>query len=210
MKKINESFRDQFARHWLFEMPMHTGPNFTPTFDLLEIALNSNISRNIPIESLGNGLYKLTADDDLIYYFLEQNNEKQIIVSTKPFERGVAVELIGKRQGSAVRASDLYQQIIETEKSVIFSGAQLSTEGLSIWLRLLKAGKAITVYDHKNPLYYKTISTQQEFEKYIKDHPEYERYRYVLSEDINRDHFIRSIFELFKAHWLTFYGRQVL
>jgi hypothetical protein len=208
MKKINESYLESFNRQWLSEMPMHTGPNLSPAFDLLNIAIDSNIADpDNKIEALGDSLFRIIPDPGLKYYFIEQNGVRDIIMSVKPFEKGVAVDLVGKRTGAPIYATEFYKKIVQHEKSMLFSGSQMSTDGVSVWLRLLNSGCAIQVYDAAQPLFYRTIESSYEFEQYLKSTKEFERYRYVLSETIARDHSIRAAFELHRAYRLTLFGK---
>jgi hypothetical protein len=178
-----QSYEKIFASRWLFEMPLYTGPSVHNPYHVLDIAIESNIdSYGIKPVQLSPTLFSLPLADDDIYFWIEHNGEKDIIAHTKKFRKGLAVLLIGKREGSNIFASDFYVDILKyTKQPLLFSDDKLSDEALKLWKRLLSFGKNITVYDSNNPDSFIQLSTAADLDKYMGILQKYTDYRFVLS-----------------------------
>jgi len=199
------SYVERFNENWVFEIPQYTGKSGNNPYDTLVYALRVNIDSGSKPENLGNGLHRLIVDNQDIYYWMEINDNVDIIVAMKVFRRGLAVNLIGKRNGATTYASDFYQNILNSiTGSLLFSGDQLSDEGFKVWERLLNYGRTIMVYDPSNTDHYKKLNTVQELKDYLGSEENYKKYRYVLSENVRKQAPPHSDFELLRAYKLTF------
>lgn len=193
------SYHDRFKKEWLFESPLSTGPSGHDPYNDLVMAIKTNIqSGNIP-DDIGNGLKKLEMVTQVTYW-LEHNNTVEIIAQFEKKANGLYVELIGKRAGSAVYASNFYEMILSNAGRLIFSGDILSDQGLGIWKQLFKDGKKLFVYDMSDTNNNKTIDSEQELQSYMND----EKYRFVLSESLKQHSLVTTSFDLLRTYNLTF------
>lgn len=193
------SFHDRFTREWLFESPLSTGHSaYNPYPDLLA-AIQTNVRSGNTPRDIGNGLRKLEANNQATYW-LDNGESVEIIAQFEKAENGLYVELVGKRPGSSVYASDFYEMVLLDSGRLIFSGDLISDQGLGIWKQLLKNGRKLFVYDTSDPSNNKTLDDEEELESYTNDR----RYRFVLSESVKQHSIVTTSFDLLRTYNLTF------
>ena len=77
----------------------------------------------------------------------------------------------------------------------IVSDVTLTDKGLNIWRRLLSAGYPISVYDKTAPgALHTLIKTVNDFDQYFSNNPEYRKYRFIVSKNINEAIEVRAQF----------------
>lgn len=200
---MTNNFSDCFYKKWLFETPMLTGPSSHNPYDDLIYAAKSNIESGFDVVKPSNRLNKLITTDD-IFYWVETDNQIDIISQLQSTQSGLFIELTGKRPGATIYASKFYELILNDAKRLIFSGNILSTEGFGIWKHMLAHGKKLFVYDTKNPLNRDTIHSEEELKKFVGNTDNYKQYRYVLSESIKEHTSTVISFDLLRTYTLTF------
>lgn len=193
------SYHDRFNREWLFEAPLSTGLSGHNPYHDLVTAIRTNIQSGNTPDDVGNGLEKLEMASQVTYW-VKNNNIIEIIAQFEKKANGLYVELVGKRPGSTVYASEFYEMILLDTGRLIFSGDILSDQGLGIWKQLFKDGKKLFVYDMSNSSNNKTIDNEDELQFYMND----KKYRFVLSESIKQHSHVTTSFDLLRTYNLTF------
>lgn len=98
-------------------------------------------------------------------------------------------------------ASNFYEKILKaTGLPLLFSDITQSEQGFKIWGHLLDDGNTLMVYDPTNINKYTKINSFDELKQFHGQHPDYEKYRYVLSENVD-DAF--TDFELMRTYTLS-------
>ena len=192
-----KTFKQIFTENWLFEMPMDTGPSTNDPYPILFFSIDQNIENGVnPFTK--HDLHFLYIAADVIYCWY---GDFDIIAELSTFEKGLAIELVGKKPGSAIHASDFYQKIVKaTNGSLLFSGNSMSNEAFKTWSYLLKDGGSLMVYDPANTKDFVKISTIDDLKQFYAKHIDYQKYRYVLSENINE---VFSDFTLMRTYLLS-------
>lgn len=199
------TYIQRFNESWIFEMPRSTGPSGHNPFLDLKSAIESNLSLGYQEEKLGNNLSRLTIDPSEIYYWATVKDEMKIAARLSNFKKGLAIELVGKNTGSDIFASDFYQTILKTiPGSLLFGGNLLSDEGFAVWEKLLNTENTIMVYDPTNTKNFQKVNTAEQLKNFLGSTPDYEKYRYVLSNNTNIQEAVFSEFNLLRAYKLTF------
>lgn len=194
---MNKTFRDIFNEAWLFEMPRNTGIAGHSPYDDLLSAVTANLEDGIK-PSTANDLTFLYIDDQDIYCWF---GDFEIIANLTKFKKGLAINVVGKKPNATSYASDFYQQILQSTGSLLFSGDILSSQGFGIWANLLASGKSLMVYDPLNTNMYKKLNSIEELNQFYGSTVDYEKYRYVLSENVN---VLLANFDLMRTYKLTF------
>lgn len=178
--------RTDFNETWLTEAPEGLG-DFS-LFDTFEYYMKTKIYRNgTNIVSLANGLKKAVDGDD-VYYWYEKNNNILLGAKLTVRPQALIVNLLAKNPDHRGKphATDLYDAILnDSGRSLkLFSDSEMSNKGLEVWVRLLRMGHKISLYDRENPgKSFKTIDSEEELRSYFKDGDRnYQQYQYVLSE----------------------------
>jgi hypothetical protein len=146
--------RTDFNQTWLVEMPARLG-DFGETFEILEKTINSWIQDgHVPVP-LGNGLYKLSGQT-MVYYWFQTGSDITVAVELQRRPQGFIVDVVGKKpkyKNSAPYATDLYQAVLnDTSGSLLFSDGQLSNDGIRLWKRLMLDGStAVSAYNSQSP-----------------------------------------------------------
>ena len=197
----DKTYREIFNESWLFELPRDTGFSSNNPYDELLLVINSNIKNGFNVSQNGD-IYFLNVDAHDIYCWI---GDFEIITSLSKFKKGLAMNLVSKKPGSSIHASDFYQKILDASNSdLLFSGDLLSSQGLGIWKNLLAAGRTLMVYDPTNANTYQKLNTVDDLRNFYGSTNDYEKYRYVLSENNKKQALIYSNFELMRAYKLTF------
>jgi hypothetical protein len=195
--------RTMFNESWLSEMPEGLGT--FETFDMLEYNIKDFIKHGIKAEDLGNNLKKISAGSAIVYWY-EKDGQIQLGTELHKEHQCLVVRMTGKNpklKGKAPYASDLYSAILkDTDKSIrMMSDKTLSDEGYNIWKNLFKLGHTITLYDtsdntkvgHSMVTFYSI----EEMDKYFKnDDTSYQKYQYVLSENLLKCAEVRNEFNI--------------
>jgi hypothetical protein len=197
------NYTETFKNKWLFESTMLTGPSAHNPYDDLVSAITSNVNSGHEPVTLQNGLKKLDTGTD-IFYWVEKNNTTEIATQVEKVSTGLYIELTGKKPGGIIFASELYNMILNDAGRLLFSGNILSDEGINIWKRLFNNGRKIYVYDTKNYNDKFDINSEADFKKFIGDTPDYQKYRYALSENIKNHTAVVTSFDLMRTYNLTF------
>jgi hypothetical protein len=198
--EIKLDSRQNFKNTWLYEMP--SGNGVFETFDTLEASIRDFVKHGIKPEILGDSLNRIVSGDINFYWY--SDGEAITLASelhTKP--EGLVVSLTGKNEdykGKPPFASNLYSAILKhTDKSIrILSDKQLSDEGLNLWKKMLSQGHKISVYDNREPgKTFQSFENEDELNLYFKNNDiNYERYQYILSENILDYCTVRASFRL--------------
>jgi len=213
-KSNRQDFIESFIQNdVLLEMPMRTGP--TDTFsdlvsditDSIEISKDSKYSNYAPITLSGN--YKKIQGKDKCIYWYESNDE---IVMGAEFDikpESLAVKFSAKNpkfKGSSPYVSDLYMMVLDDlkhgSKSIrVDSDSKLSDAGFKVWKQLFNQGATISVYDtsvsNQIGQSLNRISSLDQLEDYFKQDPNFEKYRYTLSESSSPSYvWLRSTFRV--------------
>ena len=192
-----KTFKQIFTENWLFEMPMDTGPSTNDPYDGLLASVGSSLDNDLRPRII-NDLYVLYIDSKDIYCWY---GDFEIIANLSTFNKGLAIELVGKKAGSPIHASDFYQKIVKaTNGALLFSGNSMSNEAFKTWSYLLKDGGSLMVYDPTNTKDFVKISTIDDLKQFYAKHIDYQKYRYVLSENINE---VFSDFTLMRTYLLS-------
>jgi len=203
------SSRGDFIHTFLSEMPMGT-----PATDFLYQIEHDIREKQIYYTTIkvSDNLFKIEGNQ-LIYYWYESNGNILLGVELSKKPRGLSVNYIGKpNKNGPPYASDLYLDVLRDRKGIeyegnhiIMSDSKLSDEGFNIWKRLLKDGHKMVVYDKDSPgQSYTEIHTLDELEQYFKHNdPNYQKYTYVLSENMQSIIDIRSMFRLRRTRELS-------
>lgn len=196
-----KAYSDIFKESWLFEMPRLTGVSGHNPYPDLLLAVESNIESGMEPKSLSNGLFELLIDNSNMYYWIENDGNIDIISYNSKYGDKLVMNLVGKRNGGKTYASDFYEMILKNSGvPLLFSGDLLSSQASDVWKHLLNNGKKIFVYNTELPDNYTKLTSIDDLEKYLGDTKDFEKYRYVLSENIN---LVESYFNLHKAYRLT-------
>lgn len=205
MSTNEKSFIQRFNESWIFEMPRYTGPSGHNPFSDLKTVITANIENGHSPQKQGNNLFRLVIDSSELYYWISDNSQMKIVARLSKFKNGLAIELVGKEAGAGQYASEFYQSILSTiSGSLLFSGALLSLEGLSVWERLLSSGDTIMVFDPNNTKIFQKLNTVDELKIFLGNTENYENYRFVLSKNSIAQESILSDFNLLRAYKLTF------
>ena len=201
---VSKGDRSDFIDTWLFEMPRGSGR--FETFDALKYAIRDFTKSGIkPVEVTGN--LKRIIIHELYLYWYEKDEEIQLASELTKRPEGLVVSITGKDpslKGSPPYASDLYIAILkDTDKNIrILSDKSLSDEGYSLWKKLLKLGHKVSVYNAKeNPgQSMRSFHTPEEMDEFFKHGDvDFEKYQYVLSENINNLAYVRAHFNMRRA-----------
>lgn len=200
------STAQRFKDCWLFEMPRRTGPSGSESYSGLVIGLEANRDIGHDVESLSDGLFRMKVASDYTYYWIERNDEIEIVAGLSPFEKGMMVKHVGKRPGAAIYASKFYEMIVDSMGgSLLFSGDQISDEGFGIWVNLITKGShKLFGYDPSDPKRFTDINSVQDLDKFSGPEDRYEDLRFVLSENAKiRCGEIWNHFHSFRIHNLV-------
>lgn len=199
-----EDSRQNFIEAFLYEMPIYTGPvDFAEKIvnDIQEMKLHGS-----KVVDLENNLKKIEGHT-LVYYWVEKNNQILLGVQLTKTRYGLVVNYIGKvNQGSPPFASDLYDKILKDRQSsnpnslnnLVISDSILSDEGLNIWIKLLKSGHKVSLFNYEKPGKLIPITSVEDLKSYYsKTNNSFAKWRYVITKS---DHFAEtaSIFRLRK------------
>jgi hypothetical protein len=188
--KNDDNTRWHFYESWISEMPQKLPPRYD--FDLLLSELKDFLSRNEEQVVYNNIFY---AQSENFLYVYGKVNDTISIISYLEKHRQSAFVLNTQKNNLFLKippsSVDIYIAALEVTKplSLVFTSDNKMTEnGLSIWKRLLKLGKHISVYDTTiKSRVGKTlipISNEKDLEKYFGDNLQHGNFRYVLSENI--------------------------
>ena len=201
----NRTTDKRFSDRWLFEIPQRTGPSGSNPYDLLVMGMKTNEEYGHSPISLGNNLYMMSVDPNYAYYWIELNDEIEIIAGVKPFENGLAIGDVGKRLGGKIWASDFYQAIVDsTHEKLLFSGDQISDEGYKIWKNLIRGNHKLFGYDPSDTMKYSNIDSEEDLKKFAGSSEEHKKLRFVLSENSKvRVGSVWTSFEMLRIHRLV-------
>jgi hypothetical protein len=181
---LTESFR----KVYLDEAPQHLDTGGS-SFDILQMQIQEVVNNKQPVNLSGN---KFTVSDhDVSYYWFgtADGSRIDVAVTLDQVSPGTAVvELSAKNpslSGGPPYASDLYVAAANhLGKKIRFtSGKILSADGLKTWRQLFKDKHVLSVYDNRSDKYaVSQINSPEELENFWGEHPDYQRYQYVLSE----------------------------
>ena len=176
------SGRDQFNTTWLVETPSTLG-EFGNTFDILSNSINDWINNGIVPTQIKPNLFTLHGQN-IQYFWYQDKNEITLAVELEKRQQGYAVTIVGKNPKYSNKlpyATDLYNEILSViPLSLIFSDAQLSNDGISLWRKLISdPNNVVSAYNQQTPgKSFKTISPH-ELDDYIG--PDHYYLRFVLS-----------------------------
>ena len=196
------TFKTSFNEYWLFESPMATGHSVHNPYDDLVYAIKENVQNGQQIINVSPLLKKLVLNN-LVIYWIENNNIIDIVAEFKKVPNGLYVEVIGKRQGSSTYACDFYKMVLQDSGKLIFSGDVLSDQGFGIWKQLINSGSKLFVYNTDNALDRATVESEEELLKYFQGSVDYKKYRFVLSDSLKEHTAVKTSFELLRTYILT-------
>jgi len=200
----NRTTDKRFGDQWLFEFPKRMGASGHNPYDDLIMGMQANSSVGHVTKSLGDNLFMMQVDANYAYYWIEKNGEIEIIAGVMPFENGIAIGDVGKKQKGSVWASDFYKSIVKNSgMKLLFSGDQISDEGHKIWKNLLKSDSKLFGYDSANTNHYQNIDSEEDLEKFLGDTETSRNLRFVLSENVkSRCGGVWTSFEMYRIHRL--------
>jgi hypothetical protein len=182
--------REKFDKSFLIESLEKTGPRNDFSFLLTLINEKKQYFPN-SVTKVKDNWIKYQSKEILLFWY-EDNNEIYIAAEFSIDPYILTVNIIGKNlkfKKSYPYASDLYSEVLEDSKSnnpaiKLYSDKSLSEEGFKIWQRLLDKGHKISVYDvsDKNHIELQKITNIDDLKKYHMQDPEFQKYRYVISE----------------------------
>lgn len=186
---MQEDSRQNFIDTFLQEMPIYTDPvDFSEKIvnDIQEMKLHG-----AKVINLDNNLKKIEGNT-LVYYWIEERDQILLGVQLTKTRYGLVVNYIGKiHQGRPPFASDLYDKILKDRQSsgpnslnnLVISDSILSDEGLSIWIRLLKSGHKVSLFNYEKPGKLIPINSVEDLKSYhSKTSHSFGKWRYVISE----------------------------
>lgn len=214
-----KTYKQIFENKWLFEMPRRTG-DATPgkIYNRLVKSVLSNLDQGQKFKKHPDGLCEMVVDDTQYYWIGEPTeikidgedsdwtgNSIEIITETFILDNKIVVIATGKRPtpDSNIHASDLYGQILKnTSHDMLFSGETLSTQGEGA-CKWMMNNKNVIAYKPGSPLHYKKISGKTEFEQLMGADPEFEKYRFILSN--GKQKFVENVnsFDTFDIYCLV-------
>lgn len=185
--------RELFEEQWLYELPQRIAP--TDLFQQLHYSINDLISHQVPVIGVGKNAKKLELSS-VVYYWIEDSQGPVLIGEFSKNQNLLVVNAVGKRSNTNnVWASDLYSLVLSDIDGSIVSDVTLTDKGLNIWRRLLSAGYPISVYDKTAPgASHILIKTVNDFDQYFSNNPEYRKYRFIVSKNINEAIEVRAQF----------------
>lgn len=194
-----KNFRDDrvdFKESWLSEMPGYAGT--LDTFPSLLIIINDFLKNGIEKISLGNNIYKIVSDN-ICYYWISYENRPALIVEIEIKHEVCQVKMTGKKTemfGKPPYASELYAAIIKDNiKSLLISDEYLTDSSVAVWVKLLKNGKKISVYDVKSAELI-SIESEEELKSYY--YPTGNRFRFAISRSALKECHINASFRLYR------------
>lgn len=179
---------ENFRKIYLDEAPQHLDAS-PMAYDILCEQIRG-LTAGANARSLPDNVFSIS-DGNTVYYWIGSADGTviDIAVSLDIISPGSAtVDLSAKNPdliGGAPFASDLYTTARDDlgRKIRFTSGKILSSDGMKAWRQLFKDKNVISVYDNQANRYQVVkVSSFEELEAYWKDHPDYQRYQYVLSE----------------------------
>ena len=192
---------ENFKKSYLDESPQRLDSSGSAYYSLAPLV--SELASIVNVTVLGDNMFSLR-DGDTVYYWVGSKDGQTVdlVTSIDVVTNGVAVVDLTAKNPELSKgppyASDLLVKAADNlGKAIRFTGSKiLSTDGMKMWYNLFKNNHVISVYDNKSDQYaVNNVTSIEELERYWKDHPEYQRYQYVLSESHSAV-FIRGDFTL--------------
>ena len=196
---IKKTFKESFNKNWLFETPMATGPSGNNPYNDLMSSITANINNGHKIVHVSNNLNKLETPANIFYWI-----DTEIAAELEQKPTGLYVDLVAKRPGSGVYASDFYEMILVDAKQIIFSGDKISDKGSTIWQHLLSNGHELFVYNTEDAFDKISVGSIEDLKKYLGPSTDFQKYRYVLSESVKEHSTVTTSFDLLETYYLTF------
>lgn len=178
---INElsNSRVDFVNSWVNESPQRVDPinSFSVLIDNIK-----SLSEYYDVITINSTLRKIEAND-LIVYWIEQNNEIALAIELTKKPHTYEVNLTGKNdkfRNQPPFASDLYIDILKDCGSAIkiTSDKTLTDEGAAIWKKLLRSGLKVFVYNMNDLSNLIRLNSIEDIENNLND----SNTRFILSE----------------------------
>jgi len=192
---------ENFKKSYLDESPQRLDSSGSAYYSLAPLV--SELAPIVNVTVLDNNVFSLR-DGDTVYYWVggKDGQRVDLVTSIDVVTNGVAVvDLTAKNpelsKGPPYASDLLVVAAGNLGKAIRFTGSKiLSVDGMKMWHNLFKNNHVISVYDNKSDKYaVNNVTSIEELERYWKDHPNYQRYQYVLSESHSAI-FIRGDFAL--------------
>ncbi len=196
--------RKSFVETWLKEMPSGLGQ--FETFDALSYTIGDFIRHGIKPRKVKDELFAIDVATTVLYWYgSEDGTDIRLAVELRKESEALVVTMLGKNRKYALKppfASEMYSTILKDRKENIriMSDKFLSDEGFAVWKHLVKNGHSVSVYDSDEPgKSFKTFDSEKELDAFFaQDDSNFERFQFVLSENVIELMQVRSSFNLRK------------